>query len=177
MFDDLHIPIPADLSFVPSSIDFSTWWGMWKTHVFMRALGPRLQQIDPEYVAPEEEVLNLCIYSFWVLYLFSWLILFTLFAATRDPEPMTSNGESFHFLPTAPDVLFCKGLPSMKKVIMAVQPDLLQSASKRRQTSANVAPRVPTKNRKMITRRIIKKIVQSSPSPSDTNSNQVIHSF
>ena len=53
---------------------------------------------------------------------------------------MTSNGEPFHFLPTAPDVLFCKGSTSMKKVIMTIQPDLLQSASKRRQTSASVAP-------------------------------------
>ena len=43
-----------------NSIDFSTWWGMWKTHVFRKALGPRLQQIDPEYIIPEEEVLNLC---------------------------------------------------------------------------------------------------------------------
>ena len=51
-----------------------------------------------------------------------------------SPEPVTSNGEPFHFLPTAPDVLFRKGSPSMKKVIMAAQPDLLQSASKR-QTS------------------------------------------
>ena len=56
------------------------------------------------------------------------------------PEPMTSNGEPFHFLPTAPDVLFCKKSPSMKKVIMTIQPDLLQSASKRRQASAIVAP-------------------------------------
>ena len=53
---------------------------------------------------------------------------------------MTSNGEPFHFLPTAPDALFCKGSPSMKKVIMTIQPDLLQSASKRRQISASVAP-------------------------------------
>ena len=93
------------------------------------------------------------------------------------PEPVANNGEPFHFLPTAPDVLFCKGSPSMKKVIMTVQPDLLQSASKRRQTSPNVAPRVPTKKRKMIARRIIKKTAQSSPSPSDSNSNQVIHFF
>jgi hypothetical protein len=64
MFDHLLIPIPADLSFAPSSIYFSTWWGMWKTHIFRKALGPRLQQIDPEYVIPEEEVLNLCIYFF-----------------------------------------------------------------------------------------------------------------
>ena len=56
--------IPANLSFDPSSIDFRTWWGMRKTHVFRKALGPRLQQIDPEYVIPEEEVLNLCIHSF-----------------------------------------------------------------------------------------------------------------
>ena len=70
MFDDLHIPIPADLSFTPSSIGFDTWWGMWKTHVFRKALGPRLQQIDPEYVILEEEVLNLCIFSFQILYPF-----------------------------------------------------------------------------------------------------------
>ena len=60
---------------------------------------------------------------------------------------------------------------------MTVQPDLIQSASKWRQTSANIAPRVPTKKRKMIARRIIKKTAQSSPSPSDSNSNQVIHFF
>ena len=63
MFDNLHIPILADISFDLSSIDFSTWWGMWKTHVFRKALGPRLQQIDPEYVTPEEEVLNPCTLS------------------------------------------------------------------------------------------------------------------
>ena len=43
---------------------------MWKTHVFRKAIGPRLQQIDPEYAIPEEEVLNLCAYSFRVLYQF-----------------------------------------------------------------------------------------------------------
>ena len=50
MFDNLHIPILADLSFTSSSIGFDTWWNTWKTHVFRKALGPRLQQIDPEYV-------------------------------------------------------------------------------------------------------------------------------
>ena len=88
---------------------------------------------------------------------------------------MTSNGEPFHFLPNAPDVLFCKGSTSMKKVIMAAQPNLLQSASKRRQTSGSVAPRVPTKKRKIIARRVIKKTSQPSPSPSESNTNQVIH--
>ena len=88
---------------------------------------------------------------------------------------MTSTGEPFHFLPTAPDVLFCKGSPLMKKVIMSVQSDLLQSASKRRQTSASVAPRVLTKKRKMITRRVIKKPAPASPSLSESNTNQVTH--
>ena len=91
------------------------------------------------------------------------------------PEPVANNGEPFHFLPTAPDVLFCKGSPSMKKVIMAAQPDLLQLASKRRQTSASAAPQVPTKKRKRITRRVIKKSAQASPSPSESNTNQVTY--
>ena len=59
MFDDLHIPIPADLSFTFSSVGFGTWWEMWKTHIFRKALGPLLQQIDPKYMIPEEEVINL----------------------------------------------------------------------------------------------------------------------
>ena len=88
---------------------------------------------------------------------------------------MTSDGEPFHFLPTASNVLFCKGSSSMKKVIMTFQPDLLQSAFKRRQTSASVAPRVLTKKRKMITRRVIKKPAPASPNPSESNTNQVTH--
>ena len=84
MFDDLHIPIPADLSFTFSSIGFSTWWGIWKTHVFRKALGLRLQQIDSEYIIPEEEVLNLCTFFPSKSSIpFSWLILLSLLAATR----------------------------------------------------------------------------------------------
>ena len=169
MFDDLHIPISADLSFDPSPIDFSTWWGMWKTHVFRKALGPRLQQIDPEYVIPEEEVLNLCILLFLDHPSFHLSNSYSPCLQQQDgPELMTNNGEPFHFFPAAPDVLFCKGSPSMKKVIMTVKPDLLQSASKRRQASAIVAPRVLTKKRKMITRRVIKKPAPASPSPTPT---------
>ena len=91
------------------------------------------------------------------------------------PEPVADNGEPFHFLPSAPDVLFCKGSPLVKKVIMTVRPDSPQSASKRRQSSGGAAPRVPTKKRKIFTRRVIKKTAQPSPSPSDSNTNQVIH--
>ena len=91
------------------------------------------------------------------------------------PEPVANNGEPFHFLPSAPDVLVCKGSPPMKKVIMTVRPDYPQSAPKRRQFSGGAAPRVPTKKRKIFTRRIIKKTAQPSPSPSDSNTKQVIH--
>jgi hypothetical protein len=56
LFSDLLIPIPADLIFTSSAVDFEIWWSMWKTHVFRKALGPMLQQIHAEYEVPEEEV-------------------------------------------------------------------------------------------------------------------------
>jgi hypothetical protein len=56
LFIDFHISIPVDLSFTFSAIGFKNWWSMWKTHVFRKALGPMLQQINAEYEAPEEEV-------------------------------------------------------------------------------------------------------------------------
>jgi hypothetical protein len=56
LFDDLHIPIPVDLSFTFSINGFETWWSMWKDHIFRKALGPMLQQIDAEYEASEGEV-------------------------------------------------------------------------------------------------------------------------
>jgi hypothetical protein len=56
LFDDLHIPIPVDLSLTFSINGFGTWWSMWKDHIFRKALGPMLQQIDVEYEASEGEV-------------------------------------------------------------------------------------------------------------------------
>jgi hypothetical protein len=56
LFDDLHIPIPDDLSFTFSINGFETWWSTWKAHIFQKALGPVLQQIDAEYEASEGEV-------------------------------------------------------------------------------------------------------------------------
>ncbi|KAK1664000.1 hypothetical protein QYE76_052159 [Lolium multiflorum] len=54
-FDALVIPIPQNLSFTSSTDDFDAWWGMWKTHVFRRALGPLLKQLDAEYNIPAEQ--------------------------------------------------------------------------------------------------------------------------
>jgi hypothetical protein len=59
LFNDLHIPIPVDLSFTFSINGFGTWWSMWKDHIFQKALGPMLQQIDAEYEASEGEVFSL----------------------------------------------------------------------------------------------------------------------
>jgi hypothetical protein len=59
LFNDLHIPIPVDLSFTFSINGFRTWWSMWKDHIFRKALGPMLQQIDAEYEASEGEVFSL----------------------------------------------------------------------------------------------------------------------
>jgi hypothetical protein len=56
LFDNLHIPMPVDLSFTFSIIGFETWWSMWKDHIFRKALGPMLQQIDAEYKASDGEV-------------------------------------------------------------------------------------------------------------------------
>jgi hypothetical protein len=56
LFNDLHIPIPVDLSFTFSINGFETWWSMWKDHIFQKALGLMLQQIDAEYEASEAEV-------------------------------------------------------------------------------------------------------------------------
>ena len=58
-FDALTIPIPNNLSFTSSTDGFETWWSMWKTHAFRRALGPLLRQLDAEYDIPAEQVLPL----------------------------------------------------------------------------------------------------------------------
>jgi hypothetical protein len=65
LFSDLFIPIPVDLVFIPSAVDFEDWWLMWKTHVFQRSLVPMLQQIHTEYEIPKGEVLpSACHFSF-----------------------------------------------------------------------------------------------------------------
>jgi hypothetical protein len=56
LFDDLHIPISVDLSFTFSINSFGTWLSMWKAHIFWKALGPVLQQINAKYEASGGEV-------------------------------------------------------------------------------------------------------------------------
>ena len=84
MFDNLHISIPADLSFTSSSIGFDTWWNMWKTHVFRKGskfsttanrswiCNPRGRGTESMHFIPSKSSIP-----------FSCLILLTLLAATR----------------------------------------------------------------------------------------------
>ncbi|KAK1601587.1 hypothetical protein QYE76_017260 [Lolium multiflorum] len=54
-FDALAIPIPHDLRFSFTTDGFETWWSMWKTHVFRKALGPLLRELDAEYDIPADQ--------------------------------------------------------------------------------------------------------------------------
>ena len=85
---------------------------------------------------------------------------------TNPAHPVSSNRMVQNLWPAT-------GSHSTFFQLRVIQPDLLQSASKRRQASVIVAPRVLTKKRKMITRRVIKKPSPASPSPSESNTNQV----
>ncbi|KAK1652251.1 hypothetical protein QYE76_070056 [Lolium multiflorum] len=89
-FDALAIPVPNNLSFTSSTDGFETWWSMWKTHAFRRALGPLLKQLDAEYDIHAEQQQD-------------------------GPEPAHDDGSPFEFLPPAPVVLFCKSSPPLKK--------------------------------------------------------------
>jgi hypothetical protein len=103
LFDDLHIPIPVDLSFTFSINDFGTWWSMWKAHIFQKALGPVLQQIDAEYEAYEREV-----FPPGTLHdlLFNFSLNCLCLLRQQDCPELEYNDLSFSYLPMAPVVLF-----------------------------------------------------------------------
>ncbi|KAK1666946.1 hypothetical protein QYE76_055105 [Lolium multiflorum] len=102
-FDALAIPIPHDLRFSFTTDGFETWWSMWKTHVFRKALGPLLRELDAEYDIPADQQQD-------------------------GPAPTQADGSPFVFLPPAPVVLFCQNSPPLKKVIMQGQPISPKSA-------------------------------------------------
>jgi hypothetical protein len=127
LFDDLHIPIPVDLSFTFSTNGFGTWSSMWKDHIFWKALGPTLKQIDVEYEASEGEVFPPRT-PHDLLFNFS-LNCLSLLQQQESPE-LEHNELSFSYLPTAPVVLFCKNAPPMSKIILDRQPDCSRLAFK-----------------------------------------------
>jgi hypothetical protein len=127
LFDDLHIPIPIDLSFTFSTNGFGTWWSMWKDHIFRKAIGPMLQQINAEYEASEGEVFP-PITPHDLLFNFSLNCLSLL--QQQDGPELEHDELSFSYLSVAPVVLFCKNAPPMSKTILDRQPDCSRSAFK-----------------------------------------------
>ncbi|KAK1605446.1 hypothetical protein QYE76_029119 [Lolium multiflorum] len=145
-FDALAIPIPHNLSFTSSTDGFETWWSMWKTHAFRRALGPLLKQLDAEYDIPAEQQQD-------------------------GPEPVHDDGSPFRFLPPAPVVLFCKNSPPLKKVVMQSQPISPKSASKSRLSSGRprASAKARTAVRKVAARKTLKR---QNPTPAEESLHQ-----
>jgi hypothetical protein len=137
LFDDLHIPIPVDLSFTFSINGFGTWWSMWKDHIVQKALGPMLQQIDAEYEASEGEVCPpRTLHD--LLFNFSLNCLSPL--QQQEDLELEHDELSFSYLSAAPVVLFYKNAPPMSKIILDHQPDCLKSAFKWKRVPQAVAP-------------------------------------
>nr|XP_051197081.1 uncharacterized protein LOC127310442 [Lolium perenne] len=83
------------------------------------------------------------------------------------PEPVHEDGSSFQFLPPAPVVLFCKGSPPLKKVVMQNQPIPPKSAPKSAASSGPTAPRASIKARKAVRKVSARKTLKrQSPIPS-----------
>jgi hypothetical protein len=148
---------------------------MWKDHIFQKALGPMLQQIDAEYEASEGEVFpprN----PHDLLFNFSLNCLSLL--QQQDGPELGHDELSFSYLPVAPVVLFCKNAPPMSKIILDRQPDCSRSAFKWKRVPQAAAPRAQVKVRRVTTRRVQKEDVPSSLDQEALNINQVwIHSL
>jgi hypothetical protein len=143
---------------------------MWKAHIFQKALGPVLQQIDAKYEASEGEV-------FPPRTLHDLLFNFSLNCLSllqqQDGPELEYDDLSFSYLPTAPVVLFYKNAPPMSKIILDSQPDSSKLAFKRKRVPQTTAPRAQVKARRVTTRKVQKEV---GPSPLDqeaSNINQV----
>jgi hypothetical protein len=100
---------------------------MWRDHIFQKALGPMLQQIDAEYEASKGEVFPPRT-PHDLLFNFSLNCLSLL--QQRNSLELEHDELSFSYLLVAPVVLFCKNAPPMSKIILDRQPDYLRSAFK-----------------------------------------------
>jgi hypothetical protein len=148
---------------------------MWKAHIFQKALGPVLQQIDAEYEASEGEVFPPGTHHD-LLFNFS-LNCLSLLQQQDGPEP-EKDDLSFSYLPVAPVVLFYKNALPMSKIILASQPDSSKSASKRKRVPQAAASRAQIKARRVTTRKVQKEVGPSSLDQEALNINQVrIHSL
>jgi hypothetical protein len=88
---------------------------MWKVHIFQKALGLVLQQINAEYEASEGEV-----FPPGTLHdlLFNFSLNCLSLLQQQDGQELEYDDLSFSCLPAAPVVLFCKNAPPMSKIIL-----------------------------------------------------------
>jgi hypothetical protein len=100
---------------------------MWKAHIFRKALGPLLQQIDAEYEASEGGV-----FPPGTLHdlLFNLSLNYLSLLQQQDGPELEYDDLSFSYLLTAPIVIFCKNAPPMSKIILDSKPDTSKSTSK-----------------------------------------------
>jgi hypothetical protein len=102
---------------------------MWKAHIFQKALGPVLQQIDAEYEASEGGV-----FPPGTLHdlLFNFSLNCLSLLQQQDGLKLEYDDLSFSYLPVALVVLFYKNAPPMLKIILDSQSDSSKSASKQK---------------------------------------------
>jgi hypothetical protein len=124
---------------------------MWKDHIFGKALGPMLHQIDAEYEASEGEVFPPRT-PHDLLFNFSLNCLSLL--QQQDGPEHEHNELPFSCLSAAPVVLFCKNAPPMLKIILHREPDCSRSAFKQKRVPQAAAPRAQVKARRITTRRV-----------------------
>jgi hypothetical protein len=147
---------------------------MWKDHIFWKALGPVLQQIDAEYEASEGEVfppgtLHDLLFNFS-------LNCLSLLQQQDGPKP-EHDDLSFSYLLTTLVVLFCKNAPPISKIILNRQPNSSKSASKRKRVPKAAAPQAQVKARRVTTRKVQKGVEPTSLDQEASNITQVwIHS-
>jgi hypothetical protein len=123
---------------------------MWKDHIFQKALGPVLQQIDAEYEASEGEVfppgtLHDLLFNFS-------LNCLSLLQQQDGPGP-EHDDLSFSYLPAAPVVLLYKNALPMSKIILNCQPDSSKAASKRKRVPQVAAPKPRSRRGELLPRR------------------------
>jgi hypothetical protein len=143
---------------------------MWKDHIFRKALGPMLQQINDEYEASEAEVFPpRTLHDF----LFNFSLNCLSLLQQQDGPELEHDKLSFSYLPAVPVVLFCKNAPPMLKIRLDRQPDCSKSAFKRKRVPQAVTPRAQVKARRVTTRRIQKEVIPSSVDQEASNINRV----
>jgi hypothetical protein len=110
---------------------------MWKDHIFRKALGLMLQQINDEYEASEGEVFPPRTPHD---HLFNFSLNYLSLLQHQDGPELEHNELSFSYLLAAPVILFYKNAPPKLKIILDRQPNCSTSAFKRKRVPQAATP-------------------------------------